>query len=168
MILLKHWERGIFHIFNSIWKKIINFSIFNKVPVILWLILSHWDHCLQLIVKDLVLHKYNLFIFLKKTLKNLNLFFKKKEREVTIAHFNDMAYWFGPFVCPQRGSVCFIIYLYNVWLIVVFFFEINQAILAWMKHLNSQLWFHGDIEREVAERRLLHRDDGIFLYFFWI
>jgi len=64
-----------------------------------------------------------------------------QEREVTIAHFNDMAYWFGPFVCPQRGS----------------------AILAWMKHLNSQLWFHGDIEREVAERRLLHRDDGTFL-----
>jgi hypothetical protein len=44
-------------------------------------------------------------------------------------------------MCPQRGT----------------------ALLAWMKQLNTQPWFHGDIEREVAERRLLHRADGTFL-----
>jgi hypothetical protein len=63
------------------------------------------------------------------------------DRIVSIEHFNDCATWFGPFMCPQRGT----------------------ALLAWMKQLNTQPWFHGDIEREVAERRLLHRADGTFL-----
>jgi hypothetical protein len=34
-----------------------------------------------------------------------------------------------------------------------------------MKQLNAEPWFHGDIEREAAERRLLHRADGIFTLF---
>jgi len=63
------------------------------------------------------------------------------ERIVTIEHFNDCVIWFGPFMCPERGS----------------------KLLKWMKELNSQPWFHGDIDREVAERRLLHRSDGTFL-----
>ena len=44
-------------------------------------------------------------------------------------------------MCPERGS----------------------KLLKLMKELNSQPWFHGDIDREVAERRLLHRSDGTFL-----
>ena len=32
-----------------------------------------------------------------------------------------------------------------------------------MKRLQAEPWFHGAIEREAAERRLLHRGDGTFL-----
>mmetsp|Transcript_29724 Transcript_29724/g.72336 ORF Transcript_29724/g.72336 Transcript_29724/m.72336 type:complete len:353 (+) Transcript_29724:2-1060(+) len=64
-----------------------------------------------------------------------------QDKLVTMRRFNDAITWFGPFYSPTEGG----------------------AILDWMKLLASKPWFHGDVSREVAERRLLHREEGTFL-----
>jgi len=60
---------------------------------------------------------------------------------VTLERFSQILQWFGPFFLPKEAP----------------------SILSDINELSSKLWFHGDIPKDTAEKRLFKRDSGTFL-----
>jgi hypothetical protein len=61
---------------------------------------------------------------------------------VKMSRFNQVTMWFGPFFVMHE----------QVWTIL------EEIHIVWSKD-----WFHGDISKEEAEKRLMHRVSGTFL-----
>jgi len=63
------------------------------------------------------------------------------ELVVSLERFSQILQWFGPFFLPKEAP----------------------AILSQINELSMKVWFHGDISKDVAEKRLFKRDGGSFL-----
>jgi len=63
------------------------------------------------------------------------------EYVVTLERFSQILQWFGPFFILKEAP----------------------TILAQINELSSKQWFHGDISKDIAEKRLFKREPGTFL-----
>jgi len=64
-----------------------------------------------------------------------------EELVVTLERFSQILQWFGPFFLEKEAV----------------------SILSEIDEILSKQWFHGDISKDVAEKRLFKRDPGTFL-----